>query len=246
MAEGDSWFDYLGRDVLDKLESDHGYDIESVAGAGHRVEDMAYAGNQLSKFKKLLEKLLRNSEVPKAILLSGGGNDIAGAGFALLLDHAASSSPGLNEDIVRGVLEVRIRNAYVAILQAITTLCVDTIGKTVPIIVHGYDRPVPDGRGVAGGAWLLPGPWLRPGFHQKGFLNQKANTAVIGGLIDRFNKMIKDVTGEARFAHVHYLDLRDTLPTGANYDDWWANELHPTKKGFEAVANKFAAAIAKV
>ena len=245
VAEGDSWFDYLWYDVLDMLEDEHGFDIESVASAGDRVEEMAYGGGQLTKFRKVLERMLRRAELPKAILLSGGGNDVAGEEFFMLLDHARSPAPGLNDDVVRGVIEVRIRNAYLALLAAVTELSVATTGHTIPILVHGYDRPVPDGRGFAGG-WPFPGPWLRPGFHQKGFLNLSQNKQTIGVLIDRFNNMVKSVAADKQFPHVRYVDLRGTLPTGANYANWWGNELHPTKKGFQAVAQRFADAIAKI
>lgn len=246
VAEGDSWFDYLWWDVLDQLENEHGFDVESVAHQGDRVEDMAYTGDQLGKFKKVLEKMLRRSELPKAILLSGGGNDVAGDEFFMLLDHASSANPGLNEDVVRGVIEVRIRNAYVTILTAVTDLCVATTGHTIPILVHGYGRPVPDGRGFAGGWWKLPGPWLRPAFHQKGFLDQGRNRDMLATLIDRFNAMVKGVAADARFPHVRYVDLRGLLPNGANYKDWWGNELHPTTKGFKAVADRFAQVIARI
>jgi hypothetical protein len=245
VAEGDSWFDYLWYDILDTLENDYGYDVEAVAHAGDRVEDMAYTGGQLASFRKVLEKLLRRAVLPKAILLSGGGNDVAGKEFSMLLDHATSSAPGLNDDVVRGVIDVRVRNAYVAILTSITELCVTTTGHTIPIIVHGYDRPVPDGRGFAGG-WPFPGPWLRPGFHQKGFLDQNENRAIAGRLIDRFNAMIRSVSGDRRFPHVHYVDLRGTLPNVSSYTDWWGNELHPTRKGFKAVAQKLANAIGRI
>jgi hypothetical protein len=245
VAEGDSWFDYLWYDVLDALESEHGFDVESVAGAGDRVEEMAYGGGQLAGFRKVIEKLLRRAELPKAILLSGGGNDVAGKEFSMLLDHATSANPGLNGDVVRGVIDVRIRNAYIAMLTSITELSVGATGHAIPILLHGYDRPVPDGRGFAGG-WPFPGPWLRPGFHQKGFLNQGQNTAIVGELIDRFNSMVRQVAADVRFPHVRYIDLRGTLPTGASYMEWWGNELHPTKRGFRAVAQKFADAIQKI
>jgi hypothetical protein len=183
--------------------------------------------------------------LPKAILLSGGGNDVAGEEFAMLLDHAASAAPGLNDDVIRGVIDVRIRNAYVAILSSVTELCVTTTGQTIPIIVHGYDRPVPDGRGFAGG-WPFPGPWLRPGFHQKGFLDLNENRIIAARLIDRFNAMVASVARDKRFPHVRYVDLRGTLPNGASYAQWWGNELHPTKKGFRAVAQKLADAIQRI
>ena len=112
VAEGDSWFDYPLHDILSMLEDEHGYDVESVAHKGDRVEEMAYADGQLVEFSRRIEKLLRNRKVPKAILLSGGGNDIAGDEFGMLLNHAVSPIPGLNESIVAGVIDQRIRTAY--------------------------------------------------------------------------------------------------------------------------------------
>jgi len=150
IAEGDSWFDYPMQDVLRLLEDDYLYDVESVAHKGDCVEDMAHAKGQFEEFARRLEKLLRDSKVPKAILLSGGGNDIAGDEFALLLNHAASALPPLNEDIVRGVIDVRLKEAFASIISGLTTITKSFLGRTLPIITHGYDYPVPDGRGFLG------------------------------------------------------------------------------------------------
>jgi len=240
VAEGDSWFDYFGYDVLNQLEQ-RGYDIEHDARAGDRVEGMAYGRGQLPRFRKLLEKMLRREEVPKAILLSGGGNDIAGEEFAMLLDHAQSAAPGLNEDVVRGVIDVRLRNAYLYFLAAVTETCQIVIGRLVPILVHGYAHAVPDGRGVLGGAWILPGPWLEPGFHQKGFPDRATNTALVARLIDRFNDMLVGIVSAPGLQHVHYVDVRPALTSSKGYKTWWGNELHPTERGFKAVADLFAA-----
>jgi hypothetical protein len=246
VAEGDSWFDYPWHDVLQMLEDEHGYDVESVAHMGDRVEDMAYSGGQLEEFARTIEKLLRRSVVPTAILLSGGGNDVAGDEFAMLLNHASSPTPGLNEAVVRGVIEDRVRNAYVTIIAAITALCRERTGTTVPIVVHGYARPVPDGRGFAGGWGPLPGPWLEPGFRVKGFEDLDETTRMAGDLIDRFNRMLRDVAATSGFEHVHYLDLRAVLSNGAAYKTSWANELHPTKRGFADVGRRFAGLIASL
>jgi lysophospholipase L1-like esterase len=243
VAEGDSWFDYPWHDVLRMLEDEHGWDVESVAHKGDRVEDMAYSGGQLEEFARTIERLLRQSVIPTAILLSAGGNDVAGDEFGMLINHARSATPGLNADVVRGVIEDRVRNAYIAIIAAITKLCQEQTGNAIPIIIHGYDRPVPDGRGFAGGWGPLPGPWLEPGFRGKGFEDLDETTRIVGDLIDRFNRMLRDVAGTSGFDHVRYLDLRGTLSNGAAYKTWWANELHPTKRGFAAVADRFVAAI---
>lgn len=246
LAEGDSWFDYPFNDVLKKLQEDHGYDIDSVAHMGDRVEDMAYNATQFEKFTEAIDKLLRRSIVPRAILLSGGGNDVAGDEFAMLLEHARSPSPGLNDDVIAGIVDQRIRNAYISLISAMTTLLKARTGRIVPILVHGYDRPVPDGRGFAGGWGPLPGPWLEPGFRQKGFEDLDATTVMAGTLIDRFNTMMRGVASLPAFAHVHYIDLRGTLSNGPHYKAWWSNELHPTRRGFEVVAAKFAAVLARV
>lgn len=243
VAEGDSWFDYPWTDVLRLLEDRHGYDVESVASKGDRVEEMAYGGGQLEKFTRKLEKLLRRNVVPRAILLSGGGNDVAGDEFASLLNHAGSAASGLNDQIVQGVIDQRIRLAYITILSAVTRVCEERLGRRIPILVHGYDYPVPDGRGFLGGWWLLPGPWLAPGFRAKGYTSMKERKMIAKDLIDRFNAMLQGISGLAELSHVRYIDLRNTLSSGADYKKWWENELHPTPAGFVRVADRFAAVV---
>ena len=63
-------------------------------------------------------------------------------------------------------------------------------------------------------------------------------------LIDTFNAMLKRVSSTPGYSHVRYLDLRNVLATDSTYKKDWANEMHPTARGFAAVAAKFAAAIA--
>jgi lysophospholipase L1-like esterase len=244
VAEGDSWFDYPLNDVLRMLEDNHAYDVESVAHKGDRVEDMAYGRGQLEELTRRLEKLLRRGVVPKAILLSGGGNDVAGDEFAVLLNHTRSAIRGLNEQVVAGVIDERVKFAYLTILSAVTAVCEDRIGRPLPILVHGYDYPVPDGRGFLGGLLLLPGPWLEPGFRAKGFDDLPERIELAKELIDRFNARVKGVAAMPEFPHVKYVDIRGTLSVGPDYKKWWANELHPTKRGFERVTDRFAAALA--
>ena len=56
--------------------------------------------------------------------------------------------------------------------------------------------------------------------------------------------MLKRVSSTQGFAHVRYLDLRGELASDSTYKKDWANEMHPTARGFAAVAAKFASAIA--
>lgn len=245
IAEGDSWFDYPFYDILAELEDRHGYDVESVAHHGDPIEEMAYGGNQLEEFSRRIEKVVRRGVTPTAILLSGGGNDIAGTEFGMLLNHAESGAAlaGLNISIVEGVINQRIYSAFVTIIAAVTKVCQDTANQIIPILLHGYDYPVPDGRGFLGGWGPLPGPWLEPGFRQKGFLDLQRRTLIARDLIERFNAMVAALPTLPDFQHVRYVDLRNTLPTDAQYQVWWENELHPTERGFRAVAEKFDAVL---
>jgi hypothetical protein len=244
VAEGDSWFDYPWHDVLRMLEDHHGYDVESVAHKGDSIESMAYSG-QLEEFTRLIEKLLRRSVIPDAILLSGGGNDVAGDDFGMLINHGRSAHAGLNEPVVTGVIDERVFDAYVTVLTGVTRVCRVRTGSVIPIIIHGYGHPVPDGRGVLGGWGPLPGPWLQPGFHNKGFSALDVCVKIAADLIDRFNRMLQRVAALPEFSHVRYVDVRGVLSRGADYKAWWANEMHPTKRGFEAVAARFALAIGR-
>jgi lysophospholipase L1-like esterase len=240
VAEGDSWFDYPLNDVLSVLEDEHGFDVEAVAHQGDTVEDMAYGAGQFDDFVRLLEKLLRQGRVPNAILLSGGGNDIAGDEFAILINHVLSGLPPVNADIIRGVVDVRIRNAYTFLISGLTEIAQQYLDRPIPILLHGYDYAVPDGRGFVGGWAFLPGPWLQPGLFRKGHESLNTNKTIIRTLIDAFNVMLQQVSAMPEFGHVRYVNLRGTLSRGAGYKADWANELHPTPEGFRAVAAKIA------
>jgi hypothetical protein len=167
VAEGDSWFDYPLHDVLKILEDHHGYDVESVAHKGDPIEEMAYGGNQLEDLTRRLEKLLARGIVPRALLLSGGGNDVAGPEFGMLLNHAGSSIAGLNTDIVNGLINQRVRTAYITILSAVTSICEQKLGKKIPILLHGYDYPVPDGRGFLGDGGFFQALGWNPDFARR-------------------------------------------------------------------------------
>jgi len=246
VAMGDSWFDYPLWDILKLLEDNYGYDIESAAHRGDPIESMAYQGGQLDKLARCFEKLSDRGATPEAVLVSGGGDDIAGTEFGMLLNSAESNISGWNSEIVDGVINQRILNAYGATAQGINSLAVKYVGKTIPILVHGYDYPVPDGRGFLGGRGPLPGPWLQPGFREKLFEDLLGTVTMMRDIIDRFYDMLKTFASDGTFANVHIVDLRNTLSTDLNndaYKSWWGNELHPTDQGFEAVTDKFAAAL---
>lgn len=245
IAEGDSWFDYPFFDTLERLEDAFGFEIESVAHKGDTVEGMAYDASQTQTLARLFEKVAGRGGQPRAILLSGGGNDIAGDELAIMLNHAASGLPAINPDVVHGVIDVRLKTALLTVISGVTALSKHYFERAVPVIVHGYARPVPDGRGYLGGGWILPGPWLKPGFTQKGYPDVRVNCGLIGELIDRFNAMLQTIPATPELGHVHYVDLRPVIDCQpGSHKPLWNDELHPTKPGFELVAGALAKVIA--
>lgn len=244
VAEGDSWFDYslfdaVPRvDIIDDLRELHGWRVEHVAHKGDNLENIAYDEDQVRALLKTLKRLRDKDDRPDALLLSGGGNDLAGPEFALLLEHAASERGAVNAVILDELVDQRLRAALTAWVGAVTRACEKYYGDRVPIVVHGYAHAVPDGRGYLGGAGLLPGPWLAPAFDRKRYHEDlAARTKVMATVIDRFNVMLESACESPSFRHVTYVDLRGVLRSGRNYRRFWANELHPTSRGFELVAD---------
>lgn len=247
VAEGDSWFDYPFYDVLQNLEGVYQYRVESTAHKGDTLESMVYDQDQLSGLALKMSRLAAIKVQPIAILLSGGGNDIAGPELAVLLNHAQSGLPTLNESVVSGVIDVRLRASYHTFIQAVTNLSKEYFGRTIPVLIHGYDYPVPDGRGILGGWGFLPGPWLKPYFEQKGYNSIPENLATLRTLVTRFNAVLETIPKEPGYGHVCYVRVAGTLSSALTeprrYDRDWGNELHPTRSGFRQVAAKFQEAL---
>jgi hypothetical protein len=256
IAEGDSWFDYPFYDVLELLEG-QGYEVESVAHMGDNLEDMAHDQGQVERLARVFEKVRERGKKPQAILLSGGGNDIAGDEFAMLINHANSGLAPLNATIADGIIRERLHTAMASLVGVVTRLSESHFRQKTPVLIHGYDYPIPDGRGWLGGGFLLPGPWLEPGFRRKGHVARgprqkggvlEANARVLRDLIDRYNVMLSELVRDLAavgLSHVRHVDLRGTLsaalPSGYKAD--WGNELHPTKAGFAKVTARISAAL---
>lgn len=259
IAEGDSWFAYPGLDVLGALEGQTlpgrvYYKVYSAASPGDTVESMAYDGDQLEGFSNEFRKVLdagKQGQV-KAIVLSGGGNDIAGAQFHVLLNHSRASSNSELDSAVADAFIDRIGRSLESLIGTSARFANQILGlPNVRIIIHGYAPPVPDGRPFGIG-WPLPGPWLEPGFTAKGYPNAsmselERNTRVMADLINRFNRRVSAIPGNLKGrADVRYVNvtsaLTNTVP-GDVYKRDWSNELHPTNDGFKRVAEAIHRAI---
>src|SRR5262249_38876927 len=154
----------------------------------------------------------------KAILLSGGGNDVVSGlprqqPLYKMLQQRTAGPPELNEVEVAKFIDGTLAGYYNKILSTLTA-------TGIPILVHGYDHPIPDGRGdriltVEIGPWIMPnfaGPFGR-GYDIRKFPEKTADLAlatnVVRRLIDRFNDMLARTA--AAHSNVHYVKLTGRL-----------------------------------
>jgi lysophospholipase L1-like esterase len=260
LAQGDSWFNYwIGKDILYWLHKDFGREIDNIAVAGSTLNDVVYGlvpkdlldfrqTNAPSRLEELVYRIKKDK--PHALLLSVGGNDVAGAEFFSFLNNSKSGLPPTNEEVLDGVVNSTFAMAYDALIQTSLTVA-DLYGRAGMIVVtHGYDYPWPDGRGVL---WIkgLIGPWFDATFNAKNYQLQtvpkdlQRRREILRSFIDSVNVMLLRFQ-QKYLGRVFHVDNRNTLTDKfEDYRKEWANELHPTDTGFEALAKKFEGVLAQ-
>jgi Dyp-type peroxidase family len=249
---GDSWLDYrlaskdlpnlpipIGTDLRDCLEKMK-YQMPDkfcVWTDWTKIETMAANPSAFCTFLGTEMELRK----PRAILLSGGGNDSTEAAMERLILPKGSAAPTRLDPQALGAHIARLQASYVTVLKAIDAEF-GRQGRKLPVIVHGYDYPIPSGR--------FPKRWLSDPFERKGYDCSRASdvheaSVAMRELIDAFNQMqsgLKAVTG---FDFVVHVNLSGTIEAAwpHNPTDGWANDLHPTDEGFALLAAKLDSAI---
>ena len=240
-AFGDSWLNWLPiyPELIGALPA-VGYEVVLLeSDNGRTLADMAAI---VPQFASLLADDTVQKPDFKALLVGGGGNDIVqplanpGASwlFKMLVPNAPTAAKALKKDVVTDFIDRVLFGHYQAILRELRA------ATAVPILVHGYDYPVPDGRdakifGVG------PGPWLKPVFDARGLGDLAINREVMRVLIKRLNDMVTRVV--KGFPNVHQVKFTGKLATQppANWATMWDNELHPKKVGYDRLAAVLAA-----
>ena len=180
------------------------------------------------------------------ILLSGGGNDIAGHNLDKFIQHGTALTDTFKNFVVND-----IKQAYQKIFDEI---CRENDEKKFHFILHGYAYAPVNGKGVFQNETnlgqdvlhlLSPGPWLSPTFQRNYMLHPSFPPAdravcqnIMWNFIDIFNDMIASLAETNGNRNVHYVDLRP-LTTQANPDTGWCNEIHFNNATFPLAANKF-------
>ncbi|NTG45240.1 hypothetical protein [Rhizobium rhizogenes] len=242
VSEGDSWFQFpfFLDDVIDQLAPD--YVISSLDAAGDTARNMVYGS------KEYMPELLRlKAHKVRAFLFSAAGNDVIGQDeygnpvlLTLLKDHSPGKSAAwhVNQSELSNILQF-LKTAY---REVINTIRNDRDFTKLPIIVHGYDFAIPGG--FEGDnrhpAWARQDQWLGNPMRKKKIKDVTLQREIIKHLINALYDMLEGIAGESSKSFVYVADIRDKVPSNE-----WADEIHPTSKGFEKVADVFRSTLKK-
>ena len=216
LAEGDSWFLYpiLLKDIIDNLSSD--YAIYSVAAAGDTLENMLRGSAEL-------EATIKEHQF-NGMLLSAGGNDIAGdalRGYLItnpLPPKAAASYLNDRFDAFLASTQGKLDGLFGGLTARFPDL---------KIFCHGYDWPFPRKVGL----------WLEPAMVAQG-VPDALQSAVLKLMIDRYYEMLGGLAKKYR-DRVFVADCRGSVGAIAE----WFDELHPFNAGFARAADRFRSTI---
>jgi hypothetical protein len=224
LAIGDSWFWYpLGQSLLGPINKvwDGRYCIYAIGDNGAEARDYVDG-----KFRNIVRDALKGYGAGlSAVLISGGGNDFAGwtdlrrllrANCAAAASAAECFKPASFEQLFAG-----IKRYYVSLIMQIQEKC----PANVKIVLHNYDYPIPDARGLIGDQRWLKTPML----------DRKVPDALmkpcVCHLIDRFGEVMEALAA----ADPNILVVKSA---GCLAEADWANELHPTPGGFAKIAEQ--------
>jgi len=227
-AEGDSWFDYPGFDVIRGIKADAAVDpaILNLAHHGDAARDIL----GVTQRQRIIDMLTDTANGSfDALLFSGGGDDIAGDQFCLWL----ADNPG-NGNAISGLDRARFAEVLGIVEAAYLDLVKvrDDHAPRCTIFAHGYDFAVPTGVGVCN-----LGPWLKPSLDFRGWTNRAQATQIVREALLAFDALLRRLEQSQR-AFV-YVRTQGTLDPARD----WANELHPSEDGFQKIADVFLVAL---
>jgi hypothetical protein len=238
ISEGDSWFSYpINSNLADFIEMMAPINMLRLEKAGDEACKMlAQNGPQRRKLEQYLKRYRKHL---KLLIFSGGGNDILAENLPPLL---IKRQPGMSwRDCINELALAKrlgeVRNAYERLLNTR-----DDAAPECEIVAHGYDYLIPSGRKASALFGLIKrGPWILPVLRTFGIPDPAEGQQLVRHLIDSFWETISPLATPAR--KFHLIDTRGVLSSG-NAD--WNDEIHPTHRGFEALAEKWRPTLAQL
>lgn len=218
---GDSWFWYpfnnLATEIASKLKEKH---VLLVLG-----DNGAEAQQYFTKYKKSIALGFEWYAADcKALLISGGGNDIAGSNdfLPILLSNCSNATtvaecyrPG-QPDFIMG----KIKDAYRDLIREFRKYNADA-----PVFCHNYEKAWPTGEGVFG-----PADWLKEPMKTAQVPTHLRHDMFVD-MLTRLNTIQEELKKpEEGLGRIEVIESAGTLP---DTEDIWANELHLKPAAFK-------------
>lgn len=225
---GDSWLWY----PLDNLATEIGNELpnQTLVVVG---KNGAEAAQWSEKYRKDIDFGFKmyGSDV-SALMLSGGGNDVAGmSDFLRLLQDDCSKAKTLTDCYRQGQPDAMITKIIGAYKEVI--LRFKAHNQKAPILMHNYDYAWPTGKGLFG-----PADWLKAPM-AKAKVPKSLQRDLFKDLLDQLRKAQLILKKETALGTLIAVKSAGTMPEPEEGNDqWWANELHPTPAGFKLLAKK--------
>lgn len=226
VALGDSWFWYPLNNLSNPLQKILNRSMPQpilVLGANGAEAEEYVGPTYRRQLERVLDPVRGYGRTVRAVFLSGGGNDVAGTDDLPQLLKADCSGAQDADACFKAGEPRRTAARLTGYLQAVHDVVQALIPGT-PVLVHGYDYAVPNGKGFLG-----LGQWLREPMDRVGVPRQLQRD-VVRRLIDALGQAQDDAMRPTFLA----VNTRGTLE-----DADWANELHPTPGGFNRIARRW-------
>lgn len=225
---GDSWLWYPAGNLPQAIGSAFQGSDFVVAG-----RNGAEAAEWATRYRKEIDFTFRlYASGAQALVLSGGGNDIAGmADFLKILAPDCSKAktvadcygPGQPDGVVSLIMA-----AYRGVILKFRAHEGDK-ARRAAILMHNYDHAWPTGDGVFG-----PADWLKAPM-DAAKVPKKLRRDLFKDLLSRLRAAQLQLQDDASLEPLVAVASAGTMP---DEPGWWANELHPTPAGFRLIGKK--------
>jgi len=221
---GDSWFWYPFNNLAQEIAAMRPHETVLVVG-----QNGAEAAEWSTKYRKDIDFAFRMVGAgAKVLLLSGGGNDVAGMkDFLRILQDDCSSAVD-----VAGCYRTAEPDALMTMLMGCYRTLITKFrayNQAAPVILHQYDYAWPTKLGLFG-----PADWLGEPM-TKAQVRHGLQRQVFKDLIQRLKAAQLALAAEPGLGKIFVANSAGTLPDDVAV---WANELHPTPEGFRTIARE--------
>lgn len=221
---GDSWLWYPVDNLAVELAA--ALPLQTFVVIGNNG---AEAGEWATKYRKDIDFALKMyGRGAQLLILSGGGNDIAGTRDFLKIIKDDCSKATSVEACYRSAqpdeILLRIIAAYRGVIAKLRAY-----NKTATVLMHNYDYAWPTGKGLFG-----PSDWLKAPM-DKALVPNKLRRPLFKELIKRLGEAQLALTKEPGLGPIVAVQSAGTLPDDKSS---WANELHPKPSEFRRLARK--------